>query len=450
MPEIFPFKPNWSNGYEVALSYKTDIFKSRSGIEQRRALRNTARRTVSYSSLATQDDMVAFQRLMAWKQNGNFLLPDWSRYARTHGVESGATHFSLREYVPDWLVPGATISLVDGNTIATATVLSASGYTVQLTAPVAQTLSELTVVRPVLSGLLGNINTTLNTSTAISVSVTFDVTPGSIRNSDNLYTPWLVGGKEVFGFPWNWAESLTADYEWEIDKVDFQRGVISTYRPVDFGTVTQKVTVLRQNDQVGQMLRFFERTKGRRGEFWMPSGTDDMDLVSATSTALTVAGSEIYTKFSPDPVLTGVAIYMKDGRRVYRQIDTIGLAAGNTTLNLTVPLTFSISPTTVAKISWLRPARLGSDDQTIEHLTDRVTQQQVTTVSVSFTSDPQDYTELDGAGYWVMDNWGEEAEALLRSIDNLVNVSMAFGDVDAMPLDILDDLINSEMWTALT
>lgn len=453
MAEVFPFKPNWAEGYEVLMAYKTDIFTSRSGKEQRRALRSTPRRTVTYSAMTHGSDMVAFQRLMATKQNADFHLPDWSRFVRTEGVEAGATHFSIRSISPPWLVAGATVFLIDGDTVASATIASASSHTVALTAPSPQTFSGGTVLRPTFDGLLGSLATTSNTSNLVTVNVSFDVTPGSVPNSADVFAPWVVAGKEVFGFNWNWGEAVSTDYQWSVEQVDFQRGVTTTYRPLDFGTVVQKATLVRQTEQVGAITRFVERQKGQRGEFWMPSGTADMELlsnISNGSASFTVAGSDLYEKFSLDPVYTGVALYLRDGRKVFRKINSIGLSGGNSIVNLSVAATFAIPTTLVAKISWMRPARFASDEQTIEYLTDDVAQLQVTTTTVTFGTDTQDYAELDGAGNWTMDSWGEDSEATMDAIDYMVNIALPFGNVAELPLGAFDDFINSEMWTALT
>jgi hypothetical protein len=262
-----------------------------------------------------------------------------------------------------------------------------------------------------------------------------------------------VAGCEVFGFAWNWAESVTSDYQWDVEKVDFQRGVVTTYTPIDFGSVTQRATVVRQHDRIDMVLRFFERAKGRRGQFWMPSGTSDMDFLNdatAGATTLTVEGDELFLAFSGDEqVYKGIAIYTKGPRRIFRKVNSVTLSGGNSVLNLNAPLTFDLPRASIAKVSWMRPARFASDDQTIEYLTNSVAQMQVTTTTVAYAEDPQDYEDSDGAGYWVMDHWGEESQVTLESLDYLVNVAMVFGDVASRGLDAFDDLTNSETWAAL-
>ena len=453
MPETFPFKPNWSNALEVTLSCKTEIFTSRSGKEQRRALRSTPRRRVDFTSLAHQSDVVAFNRLVATKQNADFLFPDWTRAAQSHGIASGATFLSLRELAPEWVNTGRQVFLCDGDTLTPVTVASADAYTVELTAPVTQDYSGATVLRPVYAGLLATISSNLNTSNTVSVNVSYDVTPGSVPNSANLFFPYVVDGKEVFSFPWNWGEAIGAEFAWSVENVDYDRGVITTHRPIDFGTVGQSATVLRDDAyQIDYMQRFIERQKGQLGEFWMPSGTEDMTLaanISNGASALTVAGIDIANGYGLSEVYKGVALYLRDGRKVYRKIDGIIVSGGNSVMSVSAAFTFGITTGDIAKISWMRPARFTSDEVSLEYLTDSVVQWQTKTTTVSYGSDEQDYAELDGAGNWTMDNWGEDSEALMDAIDYMVNVALPFGDVANMQLGTVDDLINNELWEAL-
>jgi hypothetical protein len=453
MTDIFPFAPNWSEAPQVTLSYKTDIFTSRSGKEQRRASRMTPRRTHEFTSFAHQDDMLAFKRLLAVKQNANFLFPDWTRLARTYGIADGATYFSLREIAPEWLAAGATVFLCDGDVVTTATILLVEAYTVRLTAPVAQVFAPSLVLRPAYEGQLANIATTLNTSNTITAKIGYDVIPGSHSNSDNLSFAYLVDGKEVFAFLWNWGKTTDAEYSWQIENVDFGRGLITTHRPVDFGKVSQTVSVVRRDDaEIDYMLRFVERQKGQRAQFWMPSGTADLTLaadVSAYASTITVEGSSATNEFGDSPVYRGVAIYLRDGRKVFRRVISSIVTSGDSVLQLSAPVSFGFTAEQVGKICWLTMARFASDDASFTYASNSVAEWQTQTVTVTYSADVMDFTPFDGAANWTMDSWGEETDALLEALDYATNIAMPFGDVAAMGLGAFDDLINSELWEAL-
>lgn len=434
MADIFPFKANWATSPEVLLAFRTDIFRSRSGKEQRRALRTTARRTVSYTAMCCHADFVKFTRLMGAKQNVLWTFPDWLRSVGTYGCLAGEDYLTLRDSAPAWLTEGATVVLCDGDTLTQITIEAIDAYTLTVAAPLPAT-SPFAVLRPVYTGLLAAMKQRTETSTVGTIAVEYQVTPGSVPLSDNLFFANVVDGKEVFAFPWNWGEEVSAQYEWPVENVDYGRGVITTSRPVDFGTVTQSVTMIRQGDQIDGLMRFFERQKGQRGQFWMPTGTEDMKLVSTAAsgaTTFTVEGTEIANLFGVDEVYKGIAVYMRDGRRIYRKINSIISASGNSVITVSAALTFAVAPDDVAKICWMRVSRLASDEVTLEYLSDDVVQYQARTVSLTYgTDDELDYDALDGAAQWAMDNWDEETALVADAFDYAVNIALPYGDIEA-------------------
>lgn len=221
------------------------------------------------------------------------------------------------------------------------------------------------------------------------------------------------------------------------------------HRPVDFGSTSQRVTTLQVGSQVDRLTQFIERQKGQRGEFWMPTGTEDMTIATTAAngaSSFVVAGREVFDNFNSSEVYSGVAIYMRDRRIVYRKINTMILLSGNTQIAVTQPFTLTINPADVLRVSWLRPARCSSDDATIEYLTDSTTQWQVSTVSVTYSADTMNYADPDGAAIWVMDNWGEDAEDIMGEMDYMVNIATLFGDVRRYEMPLVDALTNTDLW----
>lgn len=304
-----------------------------------------------------------------------------------------------------------------------------------------------------MTGLLGSTQQRTQTSTVATVEVSYDVTPASVPLSDNTFFANMVDGKEVFAFPWNWGEEVSAQYDWAVENVDFDRGVITTSRPIDFGTVTQTMSIIREGEEIDGLLRFIERQKGQRGMFWLPTGTDDMTVatdISSGSTTVVVSGTEVATLFAADPVYTGIAIVLKDGRKVYRKINSITSSGGNSNITLSTATTFAIAVSQIAKVCWMRPVRLASDEVTLEYLTATTARWQPRTVTVTYGSDAAlEYSALDGAAQWAMDNWGDDTADIASALDYLVNVVAAYGDVAGMAHSDLDDAVNNELWDAL-
>lgn len=426
MAETFPFQPNWSDSVEVTLSFKTDMFTSRSGLEQRRALRLTPRREISFKALTYTDLYRQFMKTLAIKQALDFDIPDWSAsVAPITGATSGSTTVTTKDIVPDWMVAGRKVFITENDLIVPVTVSAASGSTVLFSSPVTANFTAKAVIRRAATGLLGPVATRLNTSNVVTAEIKFSVAPTTYPNSGNPFFAYVTGGKEVFSFPWNWGEDVSSQYDWPVEQVDFGRGVVSNYRIQDFGRVTQRVTVVRIGSQINRMLGFLERQQGQRGEFWMPSGTDDLTLnsnIAAGDTLIHFTGGDAAATFSE--TYCGVALFLRDGRKVFRRLSACAMFSGNSRGTVAEPFTFAITPAMVAKVCWLRPSRLASDDATIEYITDSVAQWQPTTVSLPYRSDTQDYATLDGAALSIMDNWGDESDQVFDPLQFLVNVRM--------------------------
>src|SRR6218665_3234173 len=80
-PALFPFNPNWRESCKVSYEFKTDIATSRSNREQRRALRTTPRKKISFK--VTLAHVAPLDRFMARYQNQEVALADMSRHVLT-------------------------------------------------------------------------------------------------------------------------------------------------------------------------------------------------------------------------------------------------------------------------------------------------------------------------------------------------------------------------------
>ena len=421
---VFPLKPDWTNGAQITLAHKTDIFKSRAGKEQRRAIRSTPRRTLTYTSMVHRSEYNDFAKLMAKNQYREFAMPDWTRSVQTRGAASGALEIQINGLPPPWMTYNTDVFLVEGTKIFRSTINSASWGNVKLGVPTDVEFSPAMVIRPLLMGRVATISATAETSNLMNINIDFDVTPGFVPNSEDEFGAHIVSGKEVFAFPWNWGESVEAEYSWSVEQVDFNRGVVNTHYPINFGDTTQRCTLLRQGDEIDYLMRFLERQKGQRNIFWMPSAMSDMELATdghTGDTIIEIAGTDAWSLFANDQVQKGVAIICKDGRRIFRRINGIGLSEGKSLVNISEPLSSDVSVDMVAKISWMRPARFASDDATIEFVTEKVAKAQFATMSLPYDSDPQDYASLDGAGLWTMDQFGEGSEFIFKGLDVAIN-----------------------------
>ncbi len=228
MATLFPFPANWSAGVQVTLRFRTDVFVSRSGKEQRRALHTDPRKSISYSALAHAGNYRTFMRLMADSQNDDIILPDPTRsIGVTAAISSGATSFTVAGTRPYWITSGSTVILDDGENRATATVSGVSSSTITIGATTRAWPSH-TLVRPALTGLLApSIPSKMSTDNLANINVEFTVAPGSETYTTTSPVTTLEG-VEVFTWPGQSESDILAD--WILAKLGRMRSKLGPSR----------------------------------------------------------------------------------------------------------------------------------------------------------------------------------------------------------------------------
>jgi hypothetical protein len=422
MAEKFKYLPNWATPVQVKLSYKTDIFTSRSGKEQRRALRTTPRKTLDYTIMLHRSEWQVFAATMSQMQNAEFYFADPTRQVAHTGITAGA--MVLRQIAPDWLVTGAKVAVLDGTDMYVYTVDTATGAAITFTTT--PTWSREVIVRPCLTGQLNqSLSGNAHTSTTVSMQISYDVAPTSEAYVSDTFNPYILAGKEVATFPWNWKDDISLTFNWPIEQVDYGRGKIANHRIIDFGTHIQQANIIRQGREIDYYVDFLKRQKGQRGEFWLPSGMSDLTIEGDTEGSGTTFTSNAFTAFNSfyqsGSVNRGIAIYLTGGRKIFRRINSVAKVDNNSVITVNRILPYSFTADEVIRISWLRVARLSGDDTTLEYLTDNVMQHQLSVQSLPYATDDLEYDDLDNAAQWFMDDWGDATPDFFDALNLLVN-----------------------------
>ncbi len=376
--------PNWRQPVQVTVAFRTDIVTSRSGREQRRALRSTPRRTVAYTTTVGGDDRRRLVNLLAAQQPDLLTLADPTR-------------------------PGVLL-------------------TGRLTASV-------TASHPV--------------SRAAEADISFAVEPGSEQSNAGEAQLYVHAGREVFARRPNWANAVDAAFEWPVDQVDFAQGRIATFRPITQGWVTQQATFLGMTPEtVAEIEQFFQRMKGRRGEFYMPTWTDDITLAAVApvdSRALLAAGGTAIESREQ-----AIAVRMHDGRWLFRSVTAKTHSGADTLISISQPWLFDLRPEDVAMICWMPLFRFASDEVTFEWPVDRAAQMQLSMRSLPVTPPERPTTVYDEAARWLLEWWGEDGISAVDRLDYAVNTAYpavffwpeAWVQVSAPALDRLNYAIN--------
>ena len=167
----FHLIPNWTEAVVETYEFRTTVFTSRSGKEQRVAERKLPRRTVGFTTGLWGDGLRVFQALLHERGAQTITIPDPARYAAVLAQDATVgSLFIVIQGAPPWLAPNMPLSLSDinrtefrgGSMIANVGAFSVDFDSddfdvnkrtrITLTSPLARTWPKGTSVRPVTEG----------------------------------------------------------------------------------------------------------------------------------------------------------------------------------------------------------------------------------------------------------------------------------------------------------
>lgn len=373
---LWPYLPDWRSGFNVRRSFLTDIKGSRSNTEQRRATRDAPRISVDYRTVLADDELRGAEQFLRSWQNKPTIIPDFARWARLTGSSSGGASTLTIAAPPAWAAEGQNLVLC-GDEVEQVLVSGVAGSTVSLADPLINAWATGAVVRPTFFGLFeGRINSSRWTKGAAEIAVTLDCYPGGEPPRD-VGTAWAtLNDREIFTLEPDYSGAPSLGYIWPVEQVDFDRGRTAQFRPVE------RAETLRECDfnglslaTAGETEQFFDRMKGRRGAFYLPSGAKDFTLAaiaaSGTSTFL-ASGTSIASLFGSIDYATveeAISICLIDGTHLYRRVTDIGASGGNSLVTVDSAWPSDLTTANVARISWMPLVRFASDEMTTNWVT---------------------------------------------------------------------------------
>lgn len=378
---LFDHKHNWQSPLEMEYAWLTEIITSRSGREQRRALRQRPRRSIGHTVLVTTDNRRKLARdIQSWHQR-TFIYPDRTQYQRsTAELAQGSAILEL-DTVPYWVVPEAFIIMENNDAISQLSVASVSGTTVTLLSPSDKTFPSGTKVMPALTTRIAKeAELRQATNEAATAVIDLNVTPGT-EIARVLPAPDVeYNGREVFLHKPDWAAPPSMNYQSALETLDYRIGKESYFSPVDFETRVQRATFRGMNAvKAKAIVDFLYRMRGRQREFYMPSWTNDIIVdadIPATSNFIRVVGGEYAQDFNGDTVNNNVYMLLQDGSYLLRNVRQVTeyVDGGVTYSSIEFVEEFD-DPLTVADIKmvcWMPVWRLASDNVTVSWTLDNL------------------------------------------------------------------------------
>lgn len=428
--KLFPFAPNWRDPYSIRYEFKTDIFTSRSGKEQRRALRQTPRRQFAFTVSRAADQMRSLDRFMLNWQDRGVLIPDMLRSVEIVSGIPADGQLVIVGAVPEWLAIGAAIVLVDGDRQIQRKVKSISGTTVELSRADSLPWSPGSHIHPAVSGrLASDIDVEQVTDDVVELSANIAATPGAdpLPEGDPVD---VFNGREILLLEHNWARRLTGTYNHAVDTTDFGRGRTQTYSPIAFSTrLYQFGYTLGSQADLAYLTQFFCRAKGQQGEFYTVSPSTDLVLAepaAAGDLQLKFDGTEVYETYRDDTVHRAVMLWIDGFEYPFaRKLSAVLTSGEQTVFELAVPLPADVIPGR-CRITWLVASRFAVDLLEMKAATDSVAETQIAIRTLEdIPVDRSPWGGIDEGAQWLIDQfgWSFTKNVILDPLYTWVNVT---------------------------
>ncbi len=365
---------NWNEPVDYAWEFKTDVFTSHDGNEQRRALREKPRLSIDYTSTFHGQEARDLRSMVAGRLYDPIFVPNFVDNVSAAVDVAVVTDVLVVDSIPIWARYTRPIAVKNKSGWSFRRITSVADGVINLDVPVA--IDFTTVIASAVAARLTPQSTiTKKTDSVATMKVSVRETPTT--SVDPVPPLGEEEGQTYRGFPVltvepNWSETVEEAFTRDADVVDFGFGATAIYTKTKQPTAIFKHTVLAKDRVAAKnMIDFFCRRKGRRGSFYAPTWSTDL-VFPALSTGVTTVmceGRTAFDLFNDSFIYRNLAV-IKNKVIYPLGISKVELIGGNTRVSLDVPVPLSISGSTSA--SWFVMARFASDILSVRWYTDQV------------------------------------------------------------------------------
>ncbi len=367
--QVWPFTPNWEEPVTERLSWLTDVQRSSSGAELRRALRLSPRRSFEGSVIAHGAERTLFDLWVHTRGSTDFALPIWPDVQLlANAVPGGATFIPCRTQGFDFVNGGQAVLRGDSmQHTELLTVSTAMPDGLVLAAETVRSWPLGTRLYPVRKARFAALpEVTRKTDTLLTADIHVELQeacdwPEILPTLSYRNVPVLAQRPDE-------SQDLSRGFERLTQLLDNNVGISQVTDTAGVGFVLQQHRWLLKGRQEHSAWRsLLYGLRGRQRVCWLPSHAADMVPVSSIGSTLTVERCGYATHAPLAPGRRDVRIEMHDGSTVHRRITAAATAVDTEDLVLDGPVP---AASAIARVSFMALARLAGDDIEIEYLTD--------------------------------------------------------------------------------
>ncbi|WP_272693055.1 hypothetical protein [Providencia sp. PROV077] len=375
MNPLWMYSPDWSERVTETLSWKTDVYVSPTGAEQRVARRMTPRRQFEFSVLVGDVARQQLENQLAMHGAGVWSLPLFTEGALLQNdLAVGQTVIAYPH--ADVLLAGIShLYLVQHEQVALLPIIALSADMVTVF-PLNQAWYAGTEIYPVALAMLTDMPPVTRFTDSLSrLQCRFRLQQANPFSAS--MPPVSYRGFPVWDFPADWQEDRKAEYQRQLLELDNGYGL-------PFRTDTAKRAFYLQHHQwllagIENQVLLRQRLmwlRGRQRAVWVSHQTDDLTAISVNGYQLTVINSGLsiiqYKQGRRD-----LAMLLVDGSSIYGRIVNVQQVGEFEQLQLDVVLP---SVEQIQCISFMTLCRQNTDDVTFTYHSGRDGVAEVSTV----------------------------------------------------------------------
>lgn len=366
MALVMPERIDWSTQPEMSIQYLTEVIEAFDGTEQRIALRDTPRLSLSYMYSMTDEQQYQFDNKIA-TSTGSMIVPLWPLQCQlSRAVQPGDASVVL-ETINAHVSASDTLLISEGDESEVVSIESVAGAVVILKHLAKKTFSTNAVVIPARIAFPSDeSNSTSILRSFDQHSITYDFDETQIQKPTPIDDFEYLNSRPIFPFRPDRSKDVTTQYNRLRETLDPLIGARSIY---DRARGTVKV--------FGQTFTFFSETErqrfedfaelmnGAQREFYIEGPGQVFELgedIVGTTYKFKIKSSG-YANFANTNSLAPIAaIKLYDGTTIYRTIlSATGNSDGTETI-ATKETTAALKKTDVEAILPLYLARFDSDE----------------------------------------------------------------------------------------
>jgi hypothetical protein len=380
---IVPYtaRQNWDAAFTEVYEWSTGVLRGRSGDEQRFMRRQHPRVTIETENLVNRADMQYVQNLINGWQQQRFAVPLWNHSEQiTKTYPAGTTEVDmLTTGVP--FKSGGLLMFWRG--VQDFEVVEVKSFTAD----------KITLSRPTIKEWGEDSRLALCVAGNMARQVQLNKLTDSITRSNVIR--FESDAKE-----WESFQQLRDDHKkfkglpfWDA-MPDWTRGIETTMsresrNTVDYLAGPQIVTdladqtdetftyeyLLKTRDEIKKFKNLLYRTRGQAALFWVPSWTNDLELIdiaAAGATNLKIRDSGVTAFLTGKNARTAIMLATNSGILMYAGITGIKAGDNDAVVTIDQGVPEQVEPKDVRMFGFLRRVRMDTDTIRIEYITDGI------------------------------------------------------------------------------